>query len=75
LEELTVSLDLSMDFGGPAFSLSVVVVIGGGMTSTSASDAEETMQATCEARRAWADRCDCITWTVGPFLSKYHRID
>ena len=69
-------LDLSIDFGGPAFSLSVVVAIGGGMGPTSASDAEETMQAACECetRRAWTDQCDCITWTVWP-LSKYHRVD
>jgi hypothetical protein len=74
LAELSVSLDLSIDFDGPAFSLSVVVAIGGGMAPTSASDAEETMQAACEARRAWADQCDCITWTVWP-LSKYRRVD
>ena len=61
--ELSVRLDLSMDFGGPALSLSVVVVIGGGMTSTSASDAEETMRAACEAVRGRADECGGITWT------------
>jgi len=40
LAELSVRLELSMDFGGPAFSLSVTIVIGGGMTSTSPSDAK-----------------------------------
>ena len=49
LAELSVRLDLGMEFGGPAFSLSVAIVIGGGMTSTSASDAKETTLAACEA--------------------------
>jgi len=45
LAELFVHLDLRMDLSGPAFSLSVAVVTGGGMTSTSASNAEETKRA------------------------------
>ena len=63
LVELSVRLDLSMGFGGPAFSLSIVVVIGGGMTSTSASDAEETTRAACEAVRGRTKECGGITWT------------
>ena len=35
--------DLSTDFGGPTFSLSVTVAVGGGNAPTSANDAEETM--------------------------------
>jgi len=45
LAELSVRLDLGMDFRGRAFSLSVVIVIGGGMTPTSASGAKETTRA------------------------------
>ena len=63
LAELSVRLDLSMHFGGPAFSFSVTIVIGGGMSSTSASDAKETTRAACEAVRGRADECGGITWT------------
>jgi len=51
--ELSVRLDLSMDFGTLAFSFSVV---GDSMTSTSTSEAEEMARAACEAvrRRATA---------------------
>ena len=56
-------LELSMHVGGPAFSLSVAVVIGSGMTSTSASDAKETTRAACEVVRGQADECSGITWT------------
>ena len=63
LAELSVRPDLSMDFGGPAFSLSVAVAIGGSMTPTSASDAEETMRAACEGVRGRAEECGGITWT------------
>jgi len=50
-------LDLSIDFRGPTFSLSATVVIGSGMTSTFANDAEETMRAACEAVRG---RAECV---------------
>jgi len=65
LVELSVRLDLSMGFqvGGLAFSLSVAIVIGGGMTPISASDAEEKMRAACEAVRGRTDECGGTTWT------------
>jgi hypothetical protein len=63
LEELSVRLDLSMDFGGLAFSLSVVVVISSSMTPTSTSDAVETIRAACEAVRGRDDECSGIIWT------------
>ena len=44
LAELTVRMYLSIDFRGPTFYLSATVVIGSGMTSTSANNAEETMR-------------------------------
>ena len=61
--ELSVRLDLSIDFRGPTFPPSVAVAIGGGMASTSANDAEETMRAACEAVRGRAEECGGITWT------------
>lgn len=73
MAELSVRLDLSIDFRGPAFSLSAIVVIGSGMPSTSANDAVETMReacdavetmrAACEAVRGRAEECGGITWT------------
>ena len=60
---LSARLDLSMDFGGLAYSLSVAIVINGGMTPTSASDAEETTRAACEAVRGRSDERSGITWT------------
>jgi len=43
-----------MDLSGPAFSLSVAIITGGGMASTSASNAEETMRArTRPVREVW----------------------
>jgi len=63
LAELSVRLDLGMNFRGPAFSLFVAIVIGGGITSTSAGDAKETTRAACEAVRGRTDECGGITWT------------
>ena len=49
-------LDLSVHFGRPAFSLSVVIITSCGTTLTSAGDAEETMRIACETVRG---RTEC----------------
>lgn len=55
-------LDLSMDFGAPAFSLSAEVIIVAGTVSTSVRETETT-RAACEAVRGWATEYGDITWT------------
>jgi len=60
LAELSGRLDLSMDLGAPAFSLSVAVVDD--MAFTSVSETEETKRAACEAVRGRAVECGGITW-------------
>lgn len=56
-------LGLSMDFGTLAFSLSVAGndADGGGVTSASASEAEEWTRAVCEAVRSRVVDFDCTT--------------
>jgi hypothetical protein len=58
--ELSVRLDLSMDFGAPVFSAEVVVVAD--TVSTSVRETETT-RAACEAVRGRAMECGDITWT------------
>jgi len=67
LAELSVRLDLSIDFGRPAFSPSVT-------DATTKNDANETMRTACEALRGQAEECGGITCGIWRFLNKIHRV-